>query len=231
MKQMILTVAFAIQLTGIQNVALAKSTELKPQVVKSIDADSAFEELKMGNQRFLTGKTRKDGQAAKDIVRLSSEQAPNSVVLSCSDSRVPPEAVFDQKLGEMFTVRSAGETLSPEAIASIEFAIAKLGTHLVVVMGHTNCGAVKAAVETIEGKSAGSESLDKLVADIRPQINSGLGEHHPSKNLKAESWLNAKGVAKDLVRRSSLLSKAVENGKVKVQVGLYDLETGSVEFE
>lgn len=93
-----------------------------------------------------------------DIERLSTGQAPQAIVLSCSDSRVAPEIVFDQKLGEMFTVRSAGEALSSQAIASIEFAIAKLGSKLIVVMGHTKCGAIKAAVDTLSGGSAGSEN-------------------------------------------------------------------------
>ncbi len=88
-------------------------------------------------------------------------QTPKATVLSCSDSCVPLEVVFDQKLGEMFTVRSAGETLSPQAIGSIEFAIEKWESRLVVDLGHTNCGAVKAAVETGKGQNAGSEKLDE----------------------------------------------------------------------
>lgn len=226
-----LSFALAISLTSIVEIATAKSNETKPQALASIDADSALKELKSGNQRFLTSKIRTDGQSTKDINRLSKGQAPNSIVLSCSDSRVPPEVVFDQKLGEMFTVRSAGETLSPQAIGSIEYAIEKLGSHLVVVLGHTNCGAVKAAIETIGGKSAGSDNLDKLVHDIHPRIKSKFDEKNPTKDLKEESWLNAKGVAKDLLTRSLLISKAVESGKVKIQVGLYNLETGAVEFE
>lgn len=227
----ILTVVLTFQLTGFAQLAFAKSNETKSQALVPLDPDSAFKELKAGNQRFLKGDVRKDGQTVTDINRLSKAQAPNSIVLSCSDSRVPPEAVFDQKLGEMFTVRSAGETLSPQAIASIEYAVEKLGTHLIVVMGHTNCGAVKAAIETISGQSAGSDNLDKLVSDIHPRIKSKFDEKHPSKDLKAESWLNAKGVAKDLFTRSLVISKAAQSGKVKIQVGLYNLETGAVEFE
>ncbi len=236
MKKMILTkaifaVALTIPLNGFAQLTFAKANQTKAQTLASLDPDSAFKELKAGNQRFLKGEVRKDGQAVDDIKRLSKGQAPNSIVLSCSDSRVPPEAVFDQKLGEMFTVRSAGETLSPQAIASIEYAIEKLGSHLVVVLGHTHCGAVKAAIETIRGQSSGSDNLDKLVSDIHPRIKLKFDEKHPSQDLKAESWLNAKGVAKDLLNRSRLISKAVNSGKVKIQVGLYNLETGVVDFE
>ena len=211
-------------------VGFAKESISKVESLKSLEADAAFAELKAGNSRFMSGHVRKDGQGANDIQRLSKGQAPNSIVLSCSDSRVPPEAVFDQKLGDMFTVRTAGETLSAQAIASIEFAIEKLGTHLVVVMGHTNCGAVKAAVETLNGSTAGSENLDQLVADIHPRIKPNIKNGVVSKDLKDESWANANGVAKDLLTRSKLISNAISTGKAKVVVGLYDLSTGKVEF-
>jgi carbonic anhydrase len=148
-----------------------------------------------------------------------------------SDSRVPPELVFDQKLGEVFAVRTAGETLSPEAIASIEYAIAKLGSHLIVVLGHANCGAVKAAIETFKGESAGSENLDKLVSDIHPRIKSGLNLDKISKDLKSESWANAKGAAQELVGHSKIISDAVKSCNAKIVVGLYELSSGAVEFE
>lgn len=202
-----------------------------PQSLHSLDADSAFKELISGNQRFVTGHVRTQGQSQADRQRLSKGQAPNSVVISCSDSRVPPEAVFDQKLGEMFTVRSAGETLSPQAIASAEFAVENLGSRLIVILGHTNCGAVKATIDTAEGESAGSPNLDQLVSDIRPRIKAELAHNHASKDLRAESLLNAKGVASDLLKRSPLIAKAVQTNKVKIRVGLYDLENGSVEFQ
>lgn len=195
------------------------------------DTDRVLVDLKHGNERFVSGQTRSDGQNKNDIARLATGQKPRAIVLSCSDSRVPPEAVFDQKLGEMFTVRSAGETLSPQAIGSIEFAIANLGSRLVVVLGHTNCGAVKAAIETKVGQSAGSENLDRLVADIRPRLGANPKDGKASKDLKLESWLNARGVAKDLLTRSSLLATAVASGKVAIKVGLYNLADGKVEFE
>lgn len=143
--------------------SFAKTADLKSPVLKSLDMNSALESLKVGNQRFVSGETRQNGQSLNDIARLASGQTPNSIVFSCSDSRLPPEAVFDQKLGEMFTVRTAGETLSPQAIGSIEYGVEKLGIHLVVVLGHTNCGALKAACETLNGASLGSENIDQLV--------------------------------------------------------------------
>ncbi len=211
----------------------AKETTSELQASKSVNAEAtnAFADLKKGNERFISGKVRSDGQSRADITRLATSQAPHAIVLSCSDSRVPPEAVFDQKLGEIFAVRSAGETLSPQAVASMEFAIEKLKSHLVVVLGHTNCGAVKAAVETISGKSAGSPNLDKLVQDIHPYLKSHVGKDGPSKDLKEESWANARGISQDLLKRSEIISKAVGDGRVVIKVGLYNLTDGTVEFE
>ncbi len=195
------------------------------------DATQALADLKSGNSRFSTGKVRTDGQSKSDIERLSTGQSPRAIVLSCSDSRLPPETVFDQKLGEIFTVRTAGEALSPTALGSIEFAIEKLGARLIVVMGHTSCGAVKAAIDTLNGQDAGSENLNRLVGDIHPRIRGKFKPEHPSKGLKDESWLNVKGVAADLSNRSGIIRKAITTGKVFIQTAIYNLDSGSVEFE
>lgn len=201
-----------------------------PQAREPVSAEEVLSSLKTGNQRFVSGRVRSDGQSKADIERLASGQSPRAIVLSCSDSRLPPETIFDQKLGEIFTVRSAGEALSPQAIASIEFAVAKLGSKLIVVLGHTSCGAVKAAVDTMDGSSAGSPNLDQLVADIRPRIAASVKAKKPEKDLRDPSTANARGIAKDLLARSKILSDAVQSGAVKIQVGLYDLGTGLVEF-
>lgn len=188
--------------------------------------------LKNGNTRFTKGFFRKDGALKKDIQRLAKGQNPHSIVLSCSDSRVPPEVVFDQKLGEIFTVRTAGEALSPSAIASIEYAITHLGTRLVVVMGHSNCGAVKAAAATLAGGDAGSENLNQLVQDIQPRIRASLlGKASASKDFKDEGWANAKGVAKDLSARSPIIANALAAGRIQIVSALYHLEAGLVDFE
>ena len=193
--------------------------------------DATLAALKSGNKRFVSGKVRTDGQSSADILKLSTGQAPSAVVLSCSDSRVPPEAVFDKKLGEIFTVRTAGEALSPPTIGSIEYAIANLGSKLIVVLGHTGCGAVKATLDTPKGKSAGSQNLDALLADIRPRLKSGTSGQPRSADLKDESLENASGVAKDLMERSEIISTAVKSGKVKIISALYHLSDGTVTFE
>lgn len=197
----------------------------------NISADENLTALKEGNTRFLSGNVRNEGQSQADVQRLSSGQAPGAVVLSCSDSRVAPEIVFDQKLGEIFTVRTAGEALSDEAIGSIEFAIANLGSKLIVVLGHTDCGAVNAAINTPLGKSVGSKNLDKMIADIKPRLKSVSSSKAPSTYLKDESLENANGVAQDLMKRSQIISSAVNSGKVKISVALYHLHDGTVLFK
>lgn len=195
-----------------------------------ISADQSFQWLRNGNERFLSGKTRKDGASRADIIRLSTGQQPHAIVLSCSDSRVPPEVVFDQKLGEIFTVRTAGQSLNHTDIASIEYAIAHLGSNLIIVMGHTSCGAVKAAHSTQPGADAGSPHLNELVKDIHPRIHSHLRKP-ASANYIQEGWDNTNGVAKDLLERSAIVREAVASGQVKIKTGLYFLNTGKVEFQ
>jgi carbonic anhydrase len=196
----------------------------------SVPADQSLPWLENGNIRYREQKLRKDGQAPKDIQRLANGQQPHAIVLSCSDSRVPPEVIFDQKLGEIFVVRTAGETLGDNVIGSIEYAVEHLGSQLIVVMGHTSCGAVKAAMGSLNGTSLGTPALDGLVKDIHPRLASYKGKN-PSVNFENESWSNAEGVAQDLVKRSELLATKVKNGSLKVVPSLYDLHTGKVTFK
>jgi len=185
--------------------------------------------LKNGNTRFVKAYYRKDGKSSMDRVRLTKGQHPHTILITCADSRVPPELIFDQALGEIFVIRVAGEALDPNVIASVEYATAHLGTRLVVVMGHTKCGAVAAALDTPTGQSAGSPSLDHLVGDIQPRLT-----RHPaslrSPDLYKESFDNAKGVASDLINRSSMLGDYAQSGHVKIISAIYNLKTGKVDF-
>ena len=191
--------------------------------------EKALTFLQHGNERYLSKNIRTDGRGAADRKRLLAGQHPHTIVLSCADSRVPPEVIFDQALGEIFTIRVAGEALDTSVIASVEYAVEHLGPRLLVVMGHTQCGAVDAAIKVKEGDSAGSESLDKLLADIRPRIKS-VSSGEISSNLEVESELNAEGVARDLVQRSPLLRKKVESGELVIKPALYRMDSGKVQF-
>jgi len=196
---------------------------------KGVSPETSLKWLMNGNVRFNKSYLRKDGQSAADVTRLSAGQHPHAIVLSCSDSRVPPEIVFDQKLGEIFTVRTAGEALDDNAIGSIEYAVEHLGARMIVVMGHTVCGAVKAAHGTLDGSSAGTPSLDALVHDIHPRIQQFKGQT-PSQNFEKEGWANAEGVARDLIRRSTLLGGKWEKGEIWIVPSLYELNSGKVAF-
>lgn len=196
---------------------------------KAASPDQALEWLKNGNLRFKRHHVRRDGQSAGDIARLSTGQTPHAIVLSCSDSRVPPEIVFDQKLGEIFTVRTAGEALNDNVVGSIEYAVEHLGSKLIVVMGHSSCGAVKAALGTLDGKDAGTPALNGLVHDLHPHLQSFKGKP-ASKDVVDESWTNTRGVAHDLLERSALLKSKFEKGEIKIETALYHLDSGDVEF-
>lgn len=189
----------------------------------------AVEWLKHGNTRFTTGRLRKDGQSLSDVKRLAAGQKPHTIILSCSDSRVPPELVFDQKLGEIFVIRVSGETLDAGSVGSIEYAVEHLGANLVLVMGHTSCGAIKAAHSTLGGGSSGSPDMDKINADIQPRIRAYAGKT-PSTGYMKESWANVKGVAKDLLERSPILALSVKNGDLKIAEAMYDTASGVVTF-
>ncbi len=191
--------------------------------------DKSFGWLVNGNIRYRSNALRTDGATVNDRNRLSQGQKPHAIVLSCSDSRVPPEIIFDQKLGEIFVVRTAGESLDKSAIASIEYAVSHLGPSLIVVMGHESCGAVKAALTTPEGTSAGSASLDSLVNDLRPHMSSYLRKPS-SENFVDESWANVHGVVRDLLQRSQIVKDAVLSGEVKVKGALYYLKSGDVKW-
>jgi carbonic anhydrase len=193
------------------------------------DAKTSFRWLNNGNNRFVRGKLRNDGQSHKDRKRLEGGQKPHAIILSCSDSRVPPEVLFDQKLGEIFVVRTAGEALDSAALASIEYAVEHLGSHLLVVMAHESCGAVKAAYSTLKGQDAGSPSLNKLVQDIHPRLKRFMG-HKPTAGFLSEAKANASGVARDLVGRSQIIAERVENDQLSIETAVYHLGSGRVEF-
>lgn len=208
----------------------AKAHDEHKREAGPVDSATSLRYLRNGNTRFTQNKLRKDGMSAGDLKRLSTGQKPHAIVLSCSDSRVPPEVLFDQKLGEIFVVRTAGQSLDSSVIASIEYAVSHLGSNLIVVMGHESCGAVKAALSTISGGDAGSPSLNKLVADLHPRL-ARFSRVPASAGVQLESWANVEGVAADLAARSEIIQKAIESGEVRVEKALYHLGSGSVEWK
>ena len=145
---------------------VAAPAKTKSAEKKGVDAKHSLRWLKNGNTRFVKGFLRKDGQGKKDIARVAGNQSPHAVVFSCSDSRVPPEIVFDQKLGEIYVVRSAGLALDKSVVNSIEYAVENLGPRLVLVMGHT-------ASESTANPQNVAEELKKMSAVLRAAVERG----------------------------------------------------------
>lgn len=186
-----------------------------------MEANSALQKLKEGNARFVNEQLTHANQGSSTIEELTAGQAPWAIVLSCADSRVVPELAFDTGLGELFVVRVAGNVANASSIASIEYAVAHLGTKLIVVMGHESCGAVGAAL----ANGGGSDSLDHLLGEIKPSIAKS-----DSNEVNDVVKVNAGVSAENLLSRSAIISDKVNSGEVKVVSAYYNLKGGAVDF-
>lgn len=196
---------------------------------------TTINELKQGNKRFRTHSTIAAGNLTERRKELTKGQKPKAIVLSCADSRVPPELVFNKSLGELFVIRVAGEALDSSVVSSIEYAVEHLGTSLILVMGHDSCGAVKAALESKPNESVGSKDLDYLVSKIKPHIMSEYKSRQIASVLDPKTLghaveANAEGVAHELLKRSAIIREAVEENFALIAVGVYHLNSGKVDF-
>jgi len=178
--------------------------------------------LKDGNKRYTSDSLERKLQDKSRRADLTGGQAPYAIVLSCADSRVVPELAFDAGLGELFVVRVAGNVANSSSIASIEYAVAHIGTPIIVVLGHQSCGAVTAAV-------AGGDNgynLNHLLAHIAPAINASEDGAAVNDVVKK----NAEMTATELSNRSSIIRDAVTAGKLQIVPAYYNLDTGKVDF-
>jgi len=194
----------------------------------------ALEELKAGNQRFVANAGRIAATMSADHrAVLAGGQSPNAIVLGCSDSRVPAELVFDQGLGALFVIRVAGNIVAPTQVASVEFAADRFDTRLVVVLGHSSCGAVAATLEAIQnGSGAGTRNLQSIVERIRPTIV-GLTRTpaiDPQAMMREAVRANVRASVNHLRHGSELLERLGREDGLMVVGAEYDLETGLVEF-
>src|SRR5213594_1967927 len=150
----------------------ARGADLAHSDQPSVAPAEAISKLKEGNGRYTSGNLQHPGQTTDRRTELAKSQYPFATVVSCSDSRVPPEIVFDQGLGDLFIVRVAGNVLNDEGLGSIEYAVDHLGTRLILVLGHQRCGAVQAAKETIAAKGKAAAHIQSLVTAIKPAVES-----------------------------------------------------------
>jgi carbonic anhydrase len=225
---------------GLTLVAIVTGIALASSPGPSISPDEALQMLMDGNKHYvanaLTIGSRSDTASR---TTLANSQQPYAIILSCSDSRVPPEIIFDKGLGEIFVIRVAGNVSDPVILGSIEYAAEHLGTRLIMVLGHERCGAVKAAVEA-KGKSTGSKNIDAIVKIISTSAKTAARDCEACKgNVKcAENKTdefveclvvaNAKGVADNLIRQSNILKHLAAEKKIKIVAAKYDLDDGLV---
>jgi carbonic anhydrase len=183
----------------------------------------AVSKLKEGNGRYTSGTLQHPGQTTERRAELTKDQHPFAVILSCSDSRVPPEIVFDQGLGDLFVVRVAGNVIDDHGLGSIEYAVDHLGARLIVVLGHQSCGAVKAAKETIAAKGKAPGHIQSLVTAIKPVVEATAKD-----DLDTTVKANVKHVVQALRSSTPILKAKVDSGEVQVIGGYYSLDTGAV---
>jgi carbonic anhydrase len=200
-----------------------------------ISAQEALARLKEGNRRFvsdLRGKEVVTDQSRRN--ELVASQEPFAIILGCSDSRVPAEIVFDQGLGDLFVIRVAGNIVAPSQIGSIEFAADRFGTRLVVVLGHSSCGAVLATVEELERPDeTRSPNLRSIVDRIRPSVETLIEtelRHDHTALVKHAIRANIRASVNQLRHGSPILEKLIQEDELMIVGAEYSLDTGAVEF-
>jgi carbonic anhydrase len=189
----------------------------------TMSADAALKLLLDGNQRFVAGKLEHPNQTPERRAEVAKGQHPFASVLACSDSRTPPEILFDRGLGDIFTVRVAGNVADKVVIESLDYSVKHLGVRVVMVLGHRRCGAVIAAVAGHEEEG----DVGPMLSELRPAVAASKGmAGDPVENAVRE---NVKLVMKNLAT-SEELSAMVKSGELKVVGGIYDLDTGTIEM-
>lgn len=188
----------------------------------------AVARLKAGNARFAENAAEALPIDAARRTALAGGQAPFATVLSCADSRVPPEVIFNTGLGDLFVVRVAGHVTDRSVLASVEYGAEHLHTPVIVVMGHESCGAVKAAVETPAGASLGP-NLDYLIKAIRPSVARAAADAD-AVGLRGAILANVEETINDLLEQSAILKHLAESGQVTLVGAYYELSTGRAHF-
>ncbi len=200
-----------------------------------ISAREALERLREGNRRFVSGAQSRDHLASQmRRNELVAGQAPFAVILGCSDSRVPVEIVFDQDLGDLFVIRVAGNIVASSQIGSVEFAAERFGTRLVVVLGHSQCGAVLATLEELRRPTKSqSPNLGSIVYRIRPGVEELLAtelRHDPEALMRQAVRANVRASVNHLRHGSQVLEGLIQKDGLLVVGAQYSLDTGAVEF-
>jgi len=197
--------------------------------VDGLSPADSLAKLKTGNDRFVAGKPEHPDQSVARRSEVAKGQHPYAIILSCSDSRVPPELVFDAGLGDLFVVRVAGNTADESAIGSIEYAVEHLGATLIVVLGHERCGAVKAAVDSADATAPAPGHLPAVLEPIAPAVKQV--KNFPGDTVDFAVRANVANTVEQLKTSDPVLSERLKSGKLQIVGGRYDLETGAVELK
>ncbi len=190
--------------------------------MSELNPDQSLNELIQGNKRYAGTWPRHPHQSAARRKEVAQAQHPFACILSCSDSRVPPEIIFDQGIGDLFVVRVAGNIADDAAIGSLEYAVERLGTPLIVVLGHKRCGAVQAAVSGGRAR----QHLDSITKVIEPAV--AIARKQPGDVVDNAVEANVQVVVKQLGSSQPTLAELVKNGKLKIVGATYDLDTGLI---
>jgi len=223
------------------------ATDVPAEDQSIVSPTDAISKLKEGNKRYTSGNLEHPHQstedraqlaansyenlgmtpaeAAKRRAELAKSQHPFAIVVGCSDSRVPPEIVFDQGLGDLFVLRVAGNVIDDHSLGSIEYAVDHLAVRLILVLGHQRCGAVKAAKETIAAKTKALAHIQSLVSAIQPAVEATING-----DLETTVKTNVKDVVQALRLSTPVLKAKVDTGELSVIGGYYNLDTGDVTF-
>lgn len=220
-KNFLLTVTFITMSAG-----LSAASSSGP----SVTYKEALEKLMAGNIRFVSGTHQHTGDSLGVVKSLASGQKPYAIILTCSDSRVPPELLFDTGIGELFIIRVAGNVVDPIILGSIEYAAEHLGTPLVMVLGHEKCGAVKATVE-LKGKGEGN--IGAIVSAIQPALKKAEESRKASETENAQfvetvADMNIALVKDALTKQSDVLHHLVSAKKLNIVSAKYDIDEGRV---
>ncbi len=228
-KVKVIALVITVLITTIGAAHADSSTTMTQKAQAAITPDKAIEMLRQGNERFVNGQTVKRDMLAQ-VKQTSEGQFPYAAVVSCLDSRIPPAIVFDQGIGDLFVARVAGNFVNDDILGSLEFATKLAGAKLIVVMGHTECGAVKGACD---GAQLGL--LTATLANIKPAVEGVEGNYTPrsSKNTKfvqAVTEMNVQLTMQKLRDRSVVLREMLDKGEISMIGAMYDVSTGKVTF-
>jgi carbonic anhydrase len=199
-----------------------------------IPARDALQRLREGNRRFVVDRTRDGGASPSRRRELADGQQPFAIILGCSDSRVPAELVFDQGLGDLFVIRVAGNIVAPSQVGSVEFAVERFATRLVVVLGHSQCGAILATLEEL-GRPSESQSrnlrsiVDRIRPSVQPLLTTQVGRNADALVQQAVR-ANIRASVLHLRHGSEIIEQSIRDDGLLVIGAEYSLETGAVEF-